>query len=112
MKKYTSLLFLLGAALVLIGAASYITRWTLSPYVFSAGALIVALVQILLTPYNGNDLIVKRLRRQQILGAIFLVASGVLMFALPHGNEWMLSLTIAAVFELYAAFRMPKTDVE
>lgn len=112
MKKYHSALFIFGAALVLIGAASYITRWALSPYIFSTGALIVALVQILLTPYKGKDLVVKRLYRQQIFGALFLVVSGVLMFTLPHGNEWMLAMTIGAVIELYTAFRMPQADAE
>ena len=37
----------MGAVLLLIGAASYITRWNLSPYLYSAGALAVAVVQIL-----------------------------------------------------------------
>jgi len=109
MKKYQSLIFLMGAVLLLIGAASYITRWNLSPYLYSAGALAVAVVQIL-TPYKGKDITLKRLYRQQIFGALFLVITGVLMFTLPNGNEWMLTLTIAAVLELYTAFRMPQVE--
>jgi hypothetical protein len=95
--------------LLLTGAASYITRWNLSPYLYSAGALVVAVIQIL-NRYQGKDLIVKRLYRQQIFGALFLVVTGVLMFTLPHGNEWMLTLTIAAVLELYTAFRLPQEE--
>lgn len=109
MKKYQSLIFIVGAVLLLIGAASYVTRWNLSPYIYSAGALCIALVQILI-PYEGNDITLKRLYRQQIFGAVFLVISGVLMFTLPHGNEWMLTLTIAAVLELYTAFRIPQVE--
>jgi drug/metabolite transporter (DMT)-like permease len=51
-------------------------------------------------------LIVRRLRRQQILGAVLLVFAGVLMFVTKH-NEWVLCLTIAAILELYTAFRIP-----
>jgi len=109
MKKYQSLIFAIGAALLLIGAASYITRWNLSPYIYTVGAVAVAVVQFL-TPYEGKDLVLKRLYRQQIFGAVFLVITGVLMFTLPHGNEWMLTLTIAAVLELYTAFRMPQAE--
>ncbi|WP_321517746.1 hypothetical protein [uncultured Bacteroides sp.] len=109
MKKYQSLIFIIGAVLLLTGAASYITHWNLSPYLYSAGALAVAVVQIL-NRYQGKDLIIKRLYRQQIFGALFLVITGVLMFTLPHGNEWMLTLTIAAVLELYTAFRLPQEE--
>jgi drug/metabolite transporter (DMT)-like permease len=49
---------------------------------------------------------VRRLRRQQILGAVLLVFAGVLMFVTRH-NEWVLCLTVAAILELYTAFRIP-----
>ena len=57
--------------------------------------------------YEGRNLIIIRLRRQQILGAMFLLLTALLMFLLDH-NEWILSLTIAAILELYTAFRIPK----
>lgn len=47
----------------------------------------------------------RRLSRQQLLGALFLLITGVLMFVERH-NSWIVTLTIAAVFELYTAFRM------
>ena len=56
--------------------------------------------------YDGKNLIIRRLRRQQILGAVLLVFAGVLMLV-THNNEWILCLTIAAVLELYTAFRIP-----
>ena len=56
--------------------------------------------------YEGKNLIVRRLRRQQILGAVLLVFAGVLMFVTKH-NEWVLCLTVAAILELYTAFRIP-----
>ena len=57
--------------------------------------------------YKGSSFVVKRLRRQQIIGAVLLVAAGILMLVL-HRNEWMVCLLVAAIFELYTAFRIPK----
>nr|WP_321379373.1 hypothetical protein [uncultured Bacteroides sp.] len=109
MKKYQSLIFFIGAVLLLIGAASYITNWNFSPYIYCIGALAIAVVQIF-SSYKGNNVVLKRLYNQQIFGAVFLIITGVLMFTLPHGNEWMLTLTIAAVIELYTAFRIPQEE--
>lgn len=109
MKKYQSITFGVGAILALIGAATYITRWEFSPWIYSLGALAVAIVQFS-NQYKGTDQVLKRLYRQQMFGAVFLILAGVLMFTLPNGNEWMLCLTIAAVMELYTAFRIPKLE--
>ena len=106
--KHKSTVMGIGAILILIGAALVITGWFLAPYLYCAGALLFAAVQ-LSDRYEGDHPIVKRLRRQQIFGSILLLATGVLMFAM-HDNEWILSLTIAAVLELYTAFRMPSKD--
>ena len=79
--------------------------------------------------YQGNDPIVKRLRFQQLLGAVFLLLTALLMFADPihtrllsdttmggsirsfllaltRRNNWIVTLSIGAVFELYSSFRM------
>ena len=94
-----------GAMLLLMGAMLQITRWELSPILYTIGAVMFAYVQVM-SRYEGKNLIVRRLRRQQILGAVLLVFAGVLMFVTKH-NEWVLCLTIAAVLELYTAFRIP-----
>ena len=57
--------------------------------------------------YDGRNFIIKRLRRQQIFGAVALVFTGVLMFTMKR-NEWIVCLSIAAVLELYTAFRIPQ----
>ena len=95
-----------GAVLLLVGAMLQITRWELSPILYTIGAVMFAYVQVM-TRYEGKNLIVRRLRRQQILGAVLLVFAGVLMFVTKH-NEWVLCLTVAAILELYTAFRIPK----
>lgn len=94
-----------GAVLLLVGAMFQITRWELSPILYTIGAVMFAYVQIM-SRYEGKNLIVRRLRRQQILGAVLLVFAGVLMFVTKH-NEWVLCLTVAAILELYTAFRIP-----
>lgn len=96
---------MIGAGLLLIGAMLQITRWEFSPYLYTLGAIFFAYVQVM-DGYEGKNLIVRRLRRQQILGAVLLVFAGVLMFFTRH-NEWILCLTVAAILELYTAFRIP-----
>ena len=67
----------------------------------------------MLARYEGESMIIRRLRRQQIFGALLLLVSGVLMFGQQfrlmymRRNEWLVVMLIAAVFELYAAFRIP-----
>ena len=94
-----------GAVLLLIGAMLQITRWELAPVLYTIGAVLFAYVQVM-SRYEGKNLIIRRLRRQQILAAVLLVFTGVLMFVTRH-NEWVLCLTIAAILELYTAFRIP-----
>ena len=94
-----------GAVLLLVGAMLQITRWELSPIIYTIGAVMFAYVQVM-SRYEGKNLIIRRLRRQQILASVLFVFTGVLMFVTKH-NEWILCLTIAAVLELYTAFRIP-----
>lgn len=108
MKKLIPALFIVGAVLLLAGAAVYITGWPYSPHVYTIGATLVALAQLNMPP-QGNSLALKRLRRQQLTGAALLIGTGGLMFY-THGNEWIVSLTIAALLELYTAWRIPQEE--
>lgn len=105
MKKNYTYLMMAGAILLLLGAMLQITRWELSPVIYTIGAVLFAYVQVM-DGYQGPNLIIRRLRRQQILGAVLLVFTGVLMFVMKR-NEWIVCLTIAAILELYTAFRIP-----
>ncbi len=105
MSKIYQIIQGVGAVLLLVGAMLQITRWELSPIIYTLGAVMFAYVQVM-SRYEGKNLIVRRLRKQQILGAVLLVFAGVLMFVTKH-NEWVLCLTVAAVLELYTAFRIP-----
>ena len=105
MKQAYSVIQMVGAVLLLVGAVLQITRWEFSPVIYTLGAVMFAYVQVM-SRYEGKNLIVRRLRRQQILGAVLLVFAGVLMFVTRH-NEWVLCLTVAAILQLYTAFRIP-----
>lgn len=105
MKQAYSVIQMAGAVLLLVGAVLQITRWELSPVIYTVGAVMFAYVQVV-SRYEGRNLIIRRLRRQQILGAVLLVFAGVLMFVTRH-NEWVLCLTVAAILQLYTAFRIP-----
>lgn len=105
MKKGHALLQISGGVCLLAGTMLQITRWEFSPYLYTLGALLFAWVQVT-NGYDGRNLVVRRLRRQQMLSAVLLVFTGVLMFT-TRRNEWIVCLTIAAVLQLYTAFRIP-----
>ena len=110
MKQLIPALFAVGAVMLLIGAAVYVTGWQLSPYMYTIGATFVALAQIN-SPSKCKSSTIKRLRRHQIFGALLLVLTGAFMF-FTHGNEWIVSLTIAAILELYTSVRIPQEEAK
>ena len=105
MNKWKDRLFVAGAVMVLAGALLQITRWPVAPGLCLVGALPVAFLQ-LSGGCEGADVVGRRRRRQQMLGAVLLVVAGLMMLFLHH-NEWVACLSIAAVLELYTAFRLP-----
>ncbi len=108
MNKWYPVVSAVGAVLVLIGAVIQITRLPWAPYVYLAGAVMFAYVQVA-CGYKGRDFVMRRLRNQQIAGAALLIVSGAAML-LWKRNEWIVFLTIAAVLELYTAFRIPQEE--
>ena len=117
-----------GGLLLLAGATVRITGWEYSQYLYSLGALMFSAAQFA-DRYDGHDLIMKRLRGQQVLGSVFLLLTAVLMFmeplhagfytapgmndrlrsfllAVTRRNSWIITLSIAALFELYSSMRM------
>lgn len=123
-----------GGVLLLFGAAVYITGWSYAPYLYFAGSLLFACGQFA-DRYNGDNRIIKRLRFQQVLGACFLLFTTVLMFAdgihafllndtsmtpglrsflldITRKNNWIVTLSIGALFELYSSFRLDHISKE
>ena len=116
--------------MLLFGAAVYITGWEYAPYLYLAGSVLFACGQFA-DRYDGDDRIMKRLRGQQVLGACFLLLTALLMFSggiherlltdvslggrmrsflleLTRRNNWIVTLSIGAVLELYSSFRMDR----
>ena len=108
MKPILPALFVVGAVMLLTGAAVYITGWPYAPYLFTIGATLFALARIN-TPARCTNPTIKRLRRQQLFASLLLVATGALMF-FARGNDWIVGLTIAAILELYTSFRLPAEE--
>ena len=106
MKKILQAIYIIGGVLLVLGAASYITRWVWAPYIYIAGSFMFGAMQML-DRYTGKNLVLRRLRRQQLLGATALMLTGVLMLTCKH-NEWILCLLIGCLVELYTAFRIPQ----
>ena len=109
MKQIIPALFTVGAIMVLAGAILRITAWQLyAPYIYTIGAGMVALAQIN-SPVKGRSKVLKRLRMQQIFGALALVLAGAFMIY-TRGNEWIACLTIGAILQLYTSFRIPQEE--
>ena len=76
--------------MALTGAAVFITGWFYAPYIYTIGAGLFALAQVN-TPVKGKGKTLKRLRVQQIFGALALILTGAFMFT-TRGNEWIACL--------------------
>lgn len=116
MSKYYSAIATVGAVALLLGAALQITQLAWAPYLYLIGAIMFAYVQVM-SGYEGKNIIIRRLRRQQIIGATLLVVAGVMMILWKRNewvvcltNEWVVCLTIAAVLEMYTVFRIPQEE--
>ena len=117
MKTLTNLqnfLYAAGGIVLLAGAVMPLFPGLLvaGAWVFTAGAVLFSSMQML-ARYEGSNFTVRRLRRQQLLGAILLLVTAGLLLMKAYatgplrGDEWKLTLTIAAVLEVYTAFRIP-----
>ena len=112
--RLQSIIFQLGGLLLIAGAILPMvpSLQAYAPYVFTSGALMFATMQ-LQQRYEGRNLTIRRLRRQQIMSAFLLLLSACLMLVewfnlgLRLGDAWKLLLCIAAVLQLYTAFRLP-----
>ena len=104
MRKILPYVSAAGAVMVLCGAVLQITRLTFAPYLYLVGAVMFAAVQAV-CGYDGDSIVIRRLRRQQLIGAVLMVAAGVLMLTMHH-NEWIACLTVSAILELYTVFRI------
>ena len=104
--KAINILYKISAVVLLLGAALKMTLPLYGAYIYIVGAVLFAAMQFLSRP-PANSITLHRLIFQQQIGGICLVAAGVLMFTHVR-NEWIVSMFIGALFELYTAYRIPQ----
>ncbi len=109
--KTKQTLYYIGGLLLVVGAVLPLFFPAVAPYVFAVGALLFAPVQMA-DRYEGRNIVIRRLRRQQVMGAFLLLVTAVLMFMQLYqlrpfrGSEWKIFLAIAVFLELYTVFRI------
>ena len=98
---------------MLAGAALHLLFPQVSLYLFAIGAGAYASMR-LRTEYMGRSVTVIRLRRQQLLASACFVLTAILMsmqdlhYGFAARNEWVVSLIVGCMLELYTSWRIPQ----
>lgn len=101
-----------GAIIMLVGAALFMWHPMIATVLYTVGAVVFCPLQML-QRYDGKNFIIRRLRRQQLLGLIAFLCGACCMimqvgrFGFARRNEWVVCVTIGCIIELYTAFRIP-----
>lgn len=106
--------YYIGGVLLIIGAILplFDELSLLSAILFSIGILAFMTAQAKQS-YEGENITLRRLRRQQLLGAVFWLVTALLMllqlFRLfsVYGEIWKMSFIIGCVLQIYTSFRIP-----
>ena len=112
LSSWENMLFRMGAILMLIGLTVHIFNAEISLFIYGIGAMLFCLMQ-LRAVYEGNDLNVIRLRRQQLFACLMFIGTAMCMsmqvyqYGFARRNEWVVALAIGCVLELYTAWRIP-----
>ena len=111
LSKIQTIVFLVGGILMVIGAGSYVFMFqrAVMSVVFLVGALCFALMQ-LEQRYDGQNVVIIRLRRIQLIADVLFILSGILMIDSHYiqyvYNKWIMTLLIAAILEIYTVHRL------
>ena len=119
LNNWQNAIFLTGAVLMVVGAGTSLLNWAVAPYLFAAGALCFASMQMM-QRYEGTSFVIRRLRRIMLLSDVMFLISAVLMFASQENafhlshitylqyvyNKWVVTLLIAAILQLYTTHRI------
>ncbi|MBQ0102564.1 MAG: hypothetical protein KBS99_00065 [Prevotellaceae bacterium] len=117
--RLAEIVIITGELLILVGAATWITGWEMSRYIFTLGALSYASGR-LFVQHDYTNTTLRRLYAQQGIGAVCAVISALLMFFYDKINgleisdyvvrstasAWLLPFVIYVVFEVYTTFRI------
>lgn len=128
LNKVQTVVLLLGALLMVAGAGLYVFGTQLvAHWIFLVGAVCFASMQMMQT-YSGNNFTIRRLRRIMVTGDVLFIVSALLMVEnsyrlllplflkfFPDGynnyltyihNNWVLTLLVAAMIEIYSTHRI------
>ncbi|MBF1062219.1 MAG: hypothetical protein HXL35_05720 [Prevotellaceae bacterium] len=124
LSKLQSIVFLLGGALMVVGVGSFVLLFyqSVSCWVFLAGAILFATVQLMQT-FEGDNITIKRLKRIQDLSDILFIIAGIILVDTVYGffrdffsnyenyvtylyNKWVVVLFLATLLELYTVHRI------
>ena len=124
LSKLQSIVFLLGGALMVVGVGSFVLFFyqSVSCWVFLAGAILFATVQLMQT-FEGDNITIKRLKRIQDLSDILFIIAGIILVDTVYGffrdffsnyenyvtylyNKWVIVLFLATLLELYTVHRI------
>lgn len=112
LSPFANMLFMAGAILMILGLVGRMWHAEVGMWVYGIGALFFTVMQARME-YLGRDLVLKRLRRQQMLSCVFFILTLLCMsmqvykYGFAIRNEWMATLAIACVLQLYTAWRIP-----
>ena len=121
LSKTQTLIFVVGALLMVIGAGASLLAWSPAPYVFAVGAIAFTSMQFL-QRYEGANFVIRRLRGIMLMSDCLFLLSALLMFASMGNvfglsqvnyityiyNKWVLTLLIAAILQLYSTHRIDR----
>ena len=119
LNNWQNAIFLTGALLMVVGAGASLPGWSAAPYLFALGALGFTSMQML-QRYEGQNFVIRRLRRIMLLSDVLFLVSALLMFASQGNalhlspitylqyvyNKWVVTLLIAAILQLYTTHRI------
>lgn len=104
-EKTRTIIFNISALLLLAGAGLYLALPVVAPYLFAVGAAGIAISYLTMST-REMDFRKRRLHRYNILAGLLCIFASALMFS--GRKEWVICLTISALFQLYTAFVAPK----
>lgn len=119
LSKLQSTIFVCGAVLMAAGAGLSLLDSSLAPFLFAAGAVGFASMQMM-QRYEGTNPTLKRLRRILTFSDVLFLFAALLMFA-GKGNplhldqitflqyvyqKWVVVVLLAAILQLYAVHRI------
>ncbi len=111
LSKKQQLIQQIAAIIMVVGAAVFMLQPLVATILYTLGAVVFCSLQ-LLQRYDGKNFIIRRLRRQQILGLIAFLCGACCMimqvgrFGFARRNEWVVCVTIGCVLELYTVLRI------